>query len=795
MEIFFGVLILGLVLAWLSMPVWVLVKLTKIEKHLSGLENRLPKAEKPEIAVQQKPAAPLPSGPASPPKPVERKKEEPLSPPEPEMRQKQPAEPKAPPKPVKHPRVPGNLEIRTREVLRKIWNFIIVGEEFRNPDVTREYAVATTWLIRIGIIILLCGIGFFLKYSIEHSWLSPAVRVSLMVLSGLVMTGIGLWKSSGKYRPFMIALTGAGFVTLYLSIMAAYRLYHLIQPMPAFGAMAVVTVAAMATALGMNALFPALLGCAGGFLTPLFIDTGSHDLSSLFLYMTMLTAGTLFTAFYRSWILLHLSAFLLYALLGGVAVTKYMDAASAPSVLIMLSIDFALFSLMALGTARRRDATILELLLLLANAAFYFFAAVPAAQNFYAEWKIAAALPLWAAGLGVLQSRIAVRRIEGERPFFQMFLAAQTAFSLALAVPLLLGGVWIVTAWSVLAFLMLGMGLRSKSRTLLIMSFILYAVTQYVLFTSETFFRDGSPYTAVLLHHLLGAGVMTASWTAAAVLLFRTKDFSWAAPSGRFSLPKLQTGVAVVFAVIAGTCFLCYSSYEWHLCMRTYWRAFQDGILVLWWSLLILAGVVVYRKRPSLPFFMPVLVILGILSLIRLVQMPWPDPEVWIKNAPCISPKPYGEYILTSLLTRWIYVVSLTAAGIELARQHAPKKVFVSVLMLSGVLFFLFSSMEIRTALAYFLYGFRNGGVSVWWSLCAVSLVFSGIRWRLKALRIAGIALFAVCAGKVFFADLDGLDQIWRIAAFALIGIVMLSGAVLYIRFKDLFTEKKDTPS
>lgn len=794
MEILFGIiLVCGLVLVWLSMPVWVLVKLIKIEKHLTEIESRLPKAGNREPSVQAPPAiAPLPAQQTAPPKPAGPKKEEPVVPPSAEIPRGQPVSPAAPvPAPVRPSRTPGNLEIRTREILRKIWNFLIVGEEFRNPSVTREYAVATTWLIRIGIIILLCGIGFFLKYSIEHSWLSPAVRVSLMVLSGLAMIGIGTWKASGKYRPFMIALAGAGFVTLYLSIMAAYRLYHLIPPMPAFGAMAVVTVAAMATALGMNVLLPALLGCIGGFLTPLFIDTGSHDLSLFFLYMTMLTAGTLFTAFYRSWILLHLSAFVLYALLGGTAISKWADGSSAVPLLILLSIDFALFSLMALGTAHRRDATILELLLLLGNAAFYFFAAVPIAQKFYAEWKIAAALPLWAAGLSVFQSRFASRRISEERPSFQMFLAAQTAFSLALAVPLLLGGVWIVAAWAVLAFLMLSMGLRSRSRILLVMSFILYAVTQYKLLTAETFLPVELSYGAILLRHLLGAGVLTASWTAAAVLLFRTKDLSWAGPSGRFDLPKLQTAVPVIFAVIAGACFLCYSSYEWRLCMHEYCPRFEDGILVLWWSLLILAGAAVYRKHPSLAFFLPVLIILGVLSLAWLVQMP--DSILW--NRPAVPPEgAYWKYLLTSLCSRGIYVVSLAAAGMELARQGAPKKIFVSVLSLAGALFFLFSSQEIYTMLIVFLPGFRDGGVTVWWSLCAIALLFGGIRRRIKALRIVGIVLFAASACKVFFADLAGLDQIWRIMAFAVIGVVMLFGAVLYIRFKDLFTEKKDDP-
>ena len=98
--------------------------------------------------------------------------------------------------------------------------------------------------------------------------------------------------------------------------------------------------------------------------------------------------------------------------------------------------------------------------------------------------------------------------------------------------------------------------------------------------------------------------------------------------------------------------------------------------------------------------------------------------------------------------------------------------------------------------LGCFLYGFRNGGVSVWWSLCAIALLFGGIRRRVKALRISGVVLFAACAGKVFLIDLARLEQIWRIAAFAVIGVVILLGALLYIRFKDLFAEKtgKETP-
>ena len=106
-----------------------------------------------------------------------------------------------------------------------------------------------------------------------------------------------------------------------------------------------------------------------------------------------------------------------------------------------------------------------------------------------------------------------------------------------------------------------------------------------------------------------------------------------------------------------------------------------------------------------------------------------------------------------------------------------------------GLVFLYYSSLEIYENLrtSAVLNGFRHGGLSVWWGLCAAALLVSGIGRNIRQLRTAGLLLFAVCLTKVYTVDISGLNTLYKVIAFLLLGILLLGGAGAYIFYRKRF--------
>src|SRR5207248_6886478 len=105
------------------------------------------------------------------------------------------------------------------------------------------------------------------------------------------------------------------------------------------------------------------------------------------------------------------------------------------------------------------------------------------------------------------------------------------------------------------------------------------------------------------------------------------------------------------------------------------------------------------------------------------------------------------------------------------------------------VLLFVFLSLEVNTFFAFFVpgsqpgAGSQAGAVSILWTLFAISCLLGGIWTDARALRYTALGLFAVVGWKVLFSDLARLDPLYRIVAFISLGVLVLCGSFIYLKY------------
>jgi uncharacterized membrane protein len=84
------------------------------------------------------------------------------------------------------------------------------------------------------------------------------------------------------------------------------------------------------------------------------------------------------------------------------------------------------------------------------------------------------------------------------------------------------------------------------------------------------------------------------------------------------------------------------------------------------------------------------------------------------------------------------------------------------------------------------------GGISIYWSLFAFTLLFTGISKNRAVLRRIGLVIMSGVVFKVFFVDLSGLEQLYRIVAFIVLGVIILICSFLYLKYRHRFSIEEE---
>ena len=318
-----------------------------------------------------------------------------------------------------------------------------------------ESRIGSQWFNRIGILAVLIGMAWFLKFAIDNHWIGPLGRVLVGLIAG---AGLIVWSErirSRGYIGFSYSLKALGSGILYLSLWAAFSLFHLIPAAVAFAAMIVVTAFNGYMSWSQDSELLALYAIVGGLSIPVLVSTGENSEVTLFSYLLLLDIAVLVLVALRPWSRLLFGAFTGTVLfVFGWWVTFYSPAQSGRTA-FFISCFFVIFAV-APGLVRVRfeDETRVSgwdnlalVLLPVSNAALGFIAFYSIFDTSNSNW----AGPWLAVGFAafyLLLLRLpAGGRLHQTPPILSALHLTAAVVFLSIAIPLKAHGRWLTIGW------------------------------------------------------------------------------------------------------------------------------------------------------------------------------------------------------------------------------------------------------------------------------------------------------------------------------------------------------------
>jgi uncharacterized membrane protein len=358
-----------------------------------------------------------------------------------------------------------------------------------------ESRIGSHWLNRIGIAAMLFGVSFFLKLAFDNNWIGPTGRIAIGLIAGIAVV---VWSErfrSRGYQIFSYSLKAIGIGVLYLSLWAAFQVYHLMPSGVVFACMVVVTAATCVLALSQDAEILAVFAITGAFSTPVLLSTGQNREIALFSYLALLDIGILALTIIKPWRRLLLLGFVgtlgLYASWSA----EFYERSQFQPTLIFSSVFFVIFAIAPLFMLAQETAQgTMPLGLALVNAATYFL------QAYVMIMEISHTAMAWfsllLAAVYLLLIRARPRRADeiAERNLRMMHLALAVGL-ITVAIPIRLEAHWITIGWFVESAVLLWVAGRIKSDLLNV-----FALTALVLGVGRLLLIDNFEFSRLIFN-------------------------------------------------------------------------------------------------------------------------------------------------------------------------------------------------------------------------------------------------------------------------------------------------------
>jgi uncharacterized membrane protein len=387
------------------------------------------------------------------------------------------------------------------------------GQAVSHSSEDLEGTIGKLWLNRIGIVAILIGVAYFLKYAFDSGWIGPGGRVAIGLLAGIAVV---VWSEAFRRKgsvAFSYSLKAVGIGILYLSLWAASQYFHLIPAGVAFAAMILVTASTITLALTQDAEILAVYAMIGGFSTPALVSTGENHEIVLFSYVCLLDLAILAMVSFKPWRRIVWGAMLGTAIMYIGWGAQYYDSSERQVTVLFASAFFAIFAMVPLLTPLTRSRwhsgfSITLMALPLVNGAAFFLAlfAMYDRETVTLTWY---ALAL--AAVYLLLSSQFKRRIDSEPDVVKTINLVHVAVAIAfitIAIPLKLDAHWITIGWLIESAVLLFVAVKSDAHFLRIFAGCTLALGVCRLLFFDNFHTETLVFNARFATFLVAIAIM-----------------------------------------------------------------------------------------------------------------------------------------------------------------------------------------------------------------------------------------------------------------------------------------------
>ncbi len=354
----------------------------------------------------------------------------------------------------------------------------------KKPDATFDWEqyVGGNLINKIGIAVLLLGLGLFVKYAIDRGLFPPTVRVIAGYVGGLALVGTAFFLRK-KYEAYSAVLFSGGMATLYFTTYIGCTFF---QPLViglyfAFWLMGFLTAVTIIVAGWYDRQIIGLLGLVGAYAVPFLVNTGSENFTLFFSYITFINVGVLALAARRNWqATTHTACLLTWLILFISLLTHHARLHDS-----LVTQAFSLLTLVLFYSAilawhwRRKTPLNLSAYTVLIIQALVFYGVVMSLSGGIFEGASDGMKTLLCAAPHFLAAYAVQQRLEDKRPF--VVFATIGVFFVTLAIPIEFESRIIVLLWMVETLALFFIGRKFQIAVFEVLAYLLLFILGLVL--------------------------------------------------------------------------------------------------------------------------------------------------------------------------------------------------------------------------------------------------------------------------------------------------------------------------